>query len=149
MRKRRHLACGQRCETKYSFTVLFHWSPSRFWQATGSSLENLSFCNHSCKPTGGSERALCVLKTLHLCSRFKCLAASYRINRFSRVQPCATLWTVACQAPLSVGFSILEWAAMPFSRVSSPPRDPTHLSYISLLHWQEGSLPLAPPGKPI
>lgn len=64
--KRRHLACGQRCETKYNFTVLSHWSPSRFWQATGSSLETLSFCNHSCKPTEGSERASVFLK------RFTC-----------------------------------------------------------------------------
>ena len=41
---------------------------------------------------------------------------------------------------------ILEWVAMPFSRGSSQPRDWTHTS--CLLHWQEGSSPLAPPGKP-
>ena len=35
---------------------------------------------------------------------------------------------------------ILEWVAMPFSRVYSQPRDRTHLSFISL--------PLVPPGKP-
>ena len=42
---------------------------------------------------------------------------------------------------------ILEnsWVAMPFSRGSSQPRDQIHISY--LLHWQAGSLPLAPPGK--
>ena len=34
---------------------------------------------------------------------------------------------------------------MPSSRVSSQPRDQTQFS--SLLHWQEGSLPPAPPGK--
>ena len=35
---------------------------------------------------------------------------------------------------------------MPSSRESSQPRDQTHLS--CLLHWQAGSLPLVPPGKP-
>ena len=39
---------------------------------------------------------------------------------------------------------ILEWVAMPSSSESSPPRDPTSL--VGLLHWQAGSLPLAPPG---
>jgi len=48
------------------------------------------------------------------------------LSRFSRVQLSATLWTVACQALLSIAFSmarILEWVAMPFSRGSSQPRD--------------------------
>ena len=39
---------------------------------------------------------------------------------------------------------ILEWVAVPSSRVSSPPRDQT----LCLLHLQAGSLPLAPCGKP-
>ena len=42
---------------------------------------------------------------------------------------------------------ILEWVAMPFSRGSSQPRDQTHISFV-YLHWQVGSLPLVPPGKP-
>ena len=40
----------------------------------------------------------------------------------------ATLWTVACQSPLSMGFfqaSILEWVAISFSRKSSWPSDRT------------------------
>ena len=40
---------------------------------------------------------------------------------------------------------ILEWVAMLPSRGSSRPRDQTRL--LCLLHWQESSLPLAPPGK--
>ena len=43
----------------------------------------------------------------------------------------ATLWTVAHQAPLSMGFPqvrILEWVAMPSSRGSSRPTDQTHVS---------------------
>ena len=42
---------------------------------------------------------------------------------------------------------LLEWVAMPFSRGSSRPRNRTCISYI-YLHWQVGSLPLAPLGKP-
>ena len=42
---------------------------------------------------------------------------------------------------------ILEWVAISYSGGSSRPRDRTRVSYISL-HWQAGSLPLAPHGKP-
>ena len=42
---------------------------------------------------------------------------------------------------------ILEWVAMPSTRGSFWPRDRTP-SLLDLLHWQAGSLPLAPPGKP-
>ena len=42
----------------------------------------------------------------------------------SCVQLFVTPWTVACQTPLSMGFSrarILEWVAISFSRGSSSP----------------------------
>ena len=62
----------------------------------------------------------------------KCFSPCFRIfvpvAKFSSATP----WTVAQQAPLSMGFSskrILEWVAMPFSRGSSPPRDQTPISY--------------------
>ena len=45
-----------------------------------------------------------------------------------------TPWTVANEAPLSVGIlqaAILEWVAMPSSRGSSQPRDRTQVSHIS------------------
>ena len=47
---------------------------------------------------------------------------------------CLTLvtpWTVACQAPLSMGIlqaRILEWVAIFFSKESSGTRDQTHIS---------------------
>ena len=41
---------------------------------------------------------------------------------------------------------VLEGAAMPSSKGASRPTDRTGVSYVSL-HWQAGSLPLAPPGK--
>ena len=57
-----------------------------------------------------------------------------------------SLWphgTVAQLGPLSMGFSRLEcWSELP----CPAPRDfPTPGA---ILHWQMGSLPLAPPGKP-
>ena len=37
------------------------------------------------------------------------------LSRFSCVLLFATLWTVACQAPLSIGFSMQEyWSGLPF-----------------------------------
>ena len=47
-------------------------------------------------------------------------------NHFSQVQLFGTPWTVAHQAPLSMGFlqaRTLEWVVIPFSRGSSQPRD--------------------------
>ena len=42
---------------------------------------------------------------------------------------------------------ILEWVAISSSRVSSPPRDQTHISCV-FLHWQADSLPLSHLGSP-
>ena len=51
------------------------------------------------------------------------------LSRFSRVQLCATLWTIAHQAPLSMGFSRQEyWSALPFPSpgdLPSPGSKPT------------------------
>ena len=52
----------------------------------------------------------------------------------SCVQLFLTPWTVALQAPLSLGIlqaGILEWIAMPSSRGSSQPRDQTYISCIA------------------
>ena len=50
----------------------------------------------------------------------------------SRVQLFVTPWTVAHQAPLSIGIlqaRIPEWVTMSSSRGSSQPRDRTQVSY--------------------
>ena len=71
-------------------------------------------------------------------------------RHFSCVKLLLNLWTVACQAPLSMGFSRQEyWSGLP----CSPPGDfpNTGIKPVSLpsnLHWQVGSLPLVPPGDP-
>ena len=73
------------------------------------------------------------------------------LSHFSRVQPSATPWTVACHAPLFTGFYRQEyWSGLPFP----PPGDLSHpgiqpMSHVSHhMHWPADSLPLAPPGKP-
>ena len=69
---------------------------------------------------------------------------------FSRVQLCNL---VDCSLPGSsvhgiLQARILEWAAMSFSRGSFQPRNRTQVSHV-YLHWKQGSLPLAPTGKPL
>ena len=67
----------------------------------------------------------------------------------SVVSDSVTLWTVACQAPLSTGFpgkntGVGWYAFLPgiFQTQGS------NLHLLHLLHWQVGSLLLVPPGKP-
>ena len=63
---------------------------------------------------------------------------------------CETPWTIAHQASLSMGFSRQEyWSGLPSPPLGDLPdlgAKPTSLT--SNLHWQAGSLPPAPPGKP-
>ena len=71
------------------------------------------------------------------------------LSHFSCVRLFATQLILACQAPLSMGFSRQEyWSGLPcpspwalLTQVWNP-----HLP--TLLHWQAHSLPLAPVGKP-
>ena len=66
---------------------------------------------------------------------------------FSHVWLCATQWTVARQAPLSMGFFRQEsWNGLSFPPPGNlPDTDQTHVSYV-LGIWQAGSLPLSPLG---
>ena len=47
----------------------------------------------------------------------------YMLSRFSHVWLCATLWTVSCQAPLSMGFSVDKqyWSGFPCPPPGSLP----------------------------
>ena len=89
-----------------------------------------------------------------------CLSQRFRQNRILlQKKSCSTCVCVAsvmcdlcdpvdCSPPgSSVQARILECVTMLFSRGSSQPRDRTCVSYI-YLHWQVGSLPPVPPGKP-
>ena len=57
-------------------------------------------------------------------------------------------WTVARQAPLSMGFARQEyWSGLPCPPPGGLPHPGTE-TMSCLLLWQAGSLLLAPPGKP-
>ena len=73
------------------------------------------------------------------------------MKSLSCVQLFVTLRAVAYQAPLSVEFSSQEyWSGLPFLSPGDLPdtgMEPASLMFS--LRMQAGSLPLAPPGKPI
>ena len=72
------------------------------------------------------------------------------LSHFSRVQLFVISWTVARQAPLSMGFSRQEHrSGLPFSSTVDLPDPEVEPRFLYLLHWQAGSLTLAPPGKPL
>ena len=85
------------------------------------------------------------ISTILLYQRVCCMP-----GHFSHVQLFAAPWTVAHQAPLSVGFSRQEyWSGLPCpSPGDLPLTQGLNLCLLCLLHWQTSSLPLAPPGKP-
>ena len=59
------------------------------------------------------------------------------------------LWTIARQDPLSVGFSRQEyWSGLLCLLQTVFSIQGWNLHLLCLLHWQTGSLPLVPPGKP-
>ena len=67
---------------------------------------------------------------------------------FSQVQLFETLWTIACQAPLPMGFSRQEyWSGLPWPLPRDLSNQGWSLCLSVSLHWQEDSLPLMPPGK--
>ena len=74
---------------------------------------------------------------------------SCMLSCFSHVLLYATLWTVAKQAPLSIGIlqaGILKWVAITSSREFPTQKWNPHL--LSPLHWKMSFLPPVPPGKP-
>ena len=70
------------------------------------------------------------------------------LSCFIHVRLFATPWTVALQAPLSMGFSRHEyWNGLSCSSPRIFPTQGSNPRLLSLLHWQVSSLPLTPPGK--
>ena len=72
------------------------------------------------------------------------------LSRFSHVRFCGTLWTIAHQAPLcpwdSPGKNTGVVCHTLLTRIFLTQGSNPH--FLCLLNWQEGSLPLVPPGKP-
>ena len=75
--------------------------------------------------------------------------SSWLLSHFSCVWIFKTLWTVAHQAPLSMGFpgKILDWISMPSSRESSRPRDWTQVFYVSHIALASGFFATQPIGE--
>ena len=72
------------------------------------------------------------------------------LHHFSRVGLFETLWTVACQAPLSMGFSRQEhWSGLPCPPPGDLPNSGTESASPVSSALAGSSLPLAPPGKPL
>ena len=68
---------------------------------------------------------------------------------FSHIWLFATLWTVAHQAPPSMGLSRQEyWSRLHALLQGMFPTQGSNPCLLCRLHWQVGSLPSVPPGKP-
>ena len=126
-------------DIKYSFILLILAVPSSMWDLSSTTRD----WTHT--PCTGKWSLYWtvgeILFWLLACTRAKLL------------QSCLTLCDpLDCSLPGSsvheiLQARILEWVAMPSLRGSSWPQGSnSHLLY--LLHWQVGSLPLVPPGKP-
>ena len=71
----------------------------------------------------------------------KILESYMHAQLLSRVRLFVTLWTVARQAPLSMGFSRQEyWSGLPFPPPGDLPDPETEPRLLRLLHWQADSL---------
>ena len=67
------------------------------------------------------------------------------MKSLSRARLFVTLWTVAHQAPLFMGFSRQEyWSGLPFPLLGDLPSPGIELGFPAL---QANSLPTEPPGK--
>ena len=70
------------------------------------------------------------------------------------LQSCLTLCSpMDCSLPGSSVLEILQasfsWSGLPCPPPGDLPTQGSNLYLLCLLHWQVGSLPLAPPGKPV
>ena len=97
----------------------------------------VQFEKHGCMGREGALESNCMCMCMLSC--------------FSCVLFFVTPGTIACQAPLSMGFSRQElWSGLrALLQVVFPTQGSNpYLYLLSFLHWQGSSLPLAPPGKP-
>ena len=84
-----------------------------------------------------------MMSTLTISIKKSCLL---KVKFISRVRLFATPWTVACQAPLSTGFSRQEyWSGLPFPSPGCLPNPGIEAMFPTL---QADSLPSEPPRNP-
>ena len=71
------------------------------------------------------------------------------LSCFSQVRLFVTLWTIACQTPLSMEFYRQDyWSGLPCPSPGDLPDPGIKPMSLMSLHWQPGSLLLVPPGEP-
>ena len=83
----------------------------------------------------------CLMDVFHnkACKRY-----IYMLSYFNCVELFATLWTIACLVPLSMGFSRQEyWSELPCSSLGDFPDQGMSPGFLCLLHCRVSSLPLA------
>ena len=91
-------------------------------------------------------------KGTHMCSLQKRqpTRANYTAQRLSHVLLFATPRTLACQAPLSMGFSRQEyWSGLPCPPPGDLPDPGIEFMSLASPALQADSLPTEPPGKPL
>ena len=97
--------------------------------------------------THSSKTLLCLIFYWYL---LLLLVQASVLSRFSHVRLFATLWTVACQVPLSIRFSGKNTGLGCHSLLQGIfLTQGSNLHLLHLLHWQPGSLSTEPPGKPL
>ena len=80
---------------------------------------------------------------LTITKAFLVITVVSEVKSLSRVRLFATPWTVAYQAPPSMGFSRQEyWSGLPFVTPGDPLTQGLNLCLLHRLHWQAVSLPL-------
>ena len=83
----------------------------------------------------------------HISTQQNCIKKAKAKHSLSRVRLFATPWTVAYQAPLSVGFSRQEyWSRVPLPSLGDLPNPGIEPGSPAL---QTDALPSEPPGKPM
>ena len=127
---------------RWACGVLSCWGPSLVALFSPATQEFLSFI--SLVSLSPSLLPTCLSFTNIQCAVLCCASLLSRVHLF------VTPWTIARQAPLSMGIllaSILEQAAMPPSRGSSQPRDSILVSHVAGGFFF--FLLSEPPGKPL
>ena len=111
---------------KHALSKAFSENPMSVYDLPSSiplNMKTQTGCSHSRTEGSSFPPRKYIVDTRQFIPHFVCVFVR---SEFSHVWLFTTLYTVAHQAPLSMGFSrILEWVAIFFSRGSSRPRDGT------------------------
>ena len=93
--------------------------------------------------------AFIMLVTFHVYFFFRYVCVHVR-SHFICIRLFAALWSVAPQAPLSMGILSRQeyWSGLPCPPPGDLPSPGIKPASLCLLLWQTDSLPLVPPGKP-